>query len=171
MQKVLLASLLVVTFLGVRGGNAQQPAEPGEAVWSLDFVKVKPGMFEQTMTYLDQGWIPAHEMAKEQGVIVGFRRIAEQPEGKGEWNIILMTEYKNEAAYDDREKFLGPIIADVWRSNQRKTNGLNKKDLYDIVDSRVLRDFSQAENPHLKLIGKLSGSISRPWIRCAIWRC
>jgi hypothetical protein len=155
MQKALLASLLVVTFLGVRGGNVQQPAEPGEAVWSLDFVKVKPGMFEQTMNYLDDGWIPAREEAKQQGVIIGYRRIAEMSEAKSEWDIILMTEYKNQAAYDERDKTLGPIVADVWRNNQRKTDGLNKKDLYTIVDTRVLRDFSTVENPHLKLIGKL----------------
>ena len=155
MKKVILVSLLVLALVGVRAGSTQQPTEPGEAVWSLDFVKVKPGMFEQTMTYFDLGWLPAHEMAKEQGVIVGFRRVAEQPEGKGEWDIILITEYKNQAAYDEREKSFAPIVAEASRNNRGKMNGLKKKDLYDVVDTRVLRDFSQAENPHYKLIGKL----------------
>ena len=155
MKKMILVSLLALALVGVRAGSAQQPAEPGEAVWSLDFVKVKPGMFEQTMTYLDQGWIPTHEMAKERGVIAGFRRIAEQQQTNGEWDIILMTEYKNQAAYDEREKSFAPIIAEVLRDNRARVGGLNKKELYDIVDTRVLHDFSQVDNPHFKLIGKL----------------
>lgn len=155
MKNMIFVSLLTLALVGVRAGSAQQPAETGEAVWALDFVKVKPGMFEQTMTYLDQGWIPTHQMAKEQGVIAGFQRIAEQQQTNGEWDIILMTKFKNQAAYDEREKSFAPIVADVLRDNRARMNGLNKKDLYDIVDTRVLHDFSQAENPHYKLIGKL----------------
>jgi hypothetical protein len=155
MRKVLLASLLLVTLFGVRAGRAQQPVEPGEAVWSLDFVKVKPGMFEQTMSYFDEGWIPAREEAKRRGVIIGYRRIAEMNEAKSDWDIILMTEYKNQRAYDERDKAFGPIDLEVLRNRRGTMKTLDEKYLYDIVDARVLRDFSQVENPHFKLIGKL----------------
>jgi len=155
MRKVLLASLLTVTLLGVRTGSAQQPAEPGEAVWALDFVKVKPGMFEQTMSYFDEGWIPAREEAKRRGVIIGYRRIAEMSEAKNDWDIILMTEYKNQTAYDERDKAFGPIDLEVLRNRRGTMKTLDEKYLYDIVDRRVLQDFSRVENPHFKLIGKL----------------
>lgn len=154
MGKLLFMSVLTLVFLAIEAGSAQQAAEPGEAVWSLDFVKVKPGMFDPTMNYFDSGWIPAREEAKRQGLIVAYRRIAGEPQTKSEWDIILMTEYKNQAAYDEREKAFARILPEIPGNNRGIKNGLNKKDLYDIVDTRILRDYSEAENPRLKLIGK-----------------
>jgi len=155
MKNLLFTSLLLLIFFVIVPGSAQQPAEPGEAVWALDFVKVKPGMFEQTMNYFDYGWIAAREAAKKQGAIVAYRRIAEDPQPNGEWDIILMTEYKNQAAYDEREKAFAPIVLEITRNNRGKMMGLNKQDLYDIIETRVLHDFSETASPHLKLIGKL----------------
>lgn len=155
MKKLLFTGLLVLAFFAMEAGSTQQPAESGEAVWSVDFVKVKPERFQQTMNYLDSGWMQARELAKQQGAIIAYRRIAEEAQSNGEWDIILMTEYKNQAAYDEREKSFAPIIAEIMHSNRGKMVGLNKKDLYDIVETRVLHDFSETASPHLKLIGKL----------------
>jgi hypothetical protein len=154
MRKVLFISLLTLAFFAIDAGSAQQTTESGEAVWSVDFVKVKPGMFEAAMNYFNSGWIPAREEAKRQGAIVTYRRIAEQPQSSSDWEIILMTEYKNQAAYDDRERVFAPIIADILGKNRGKMNGVNKKDLYEIVETRVLQDFSEVSNAHLKLIGR-----------------
>ena len=154
MKKLLFASLLALAFFALQAGSAQQTVAPGEAVWAVDFVRVKPGMFEQTMTYLDSGWIPAHEEAKQQGAILGYHRIAEQSQKTQEWDILLMTKYRNQAAYDARESVFAPIITEVLRNNRSQMPTLNKKDLYDIVDTRILHDFSEAETPHYKLLGK-----------------
>jgi hypothetical protein len=154
MKKLLFTSLLTIVFFAIQAGSAQQPESPGEAVWAVDFVKVKPGMFEQTMTYLDSGWIPAHEEAKQQGTILGYHRIAEQSQKTQEWDILLMTQYRNQADYDVRERTFAPIVSEVLRRNRSHMPTFNKKDLYDIVDTRMLHDFSEAETPHYKLLGK-----------------
>jgi hypothetical protein len=154
MKKLLFAGFLAVAFFALQAGSAQLSANPGEAVWSVDFVKVKPGMFEQTMTYFDSGWVPAREEALRGDSIVSFHRIAEQSEKTKEWDIILMTQYRNQAAYDARESVFAPIIAGILRNNRSKMSTLNKKDLYDIVDTRVLHDFSEAETAHYKLLSK-----------------
>jgi hypothetical protein len=154
MKKLLFACFLALAFFAIQAGSRQQPEASGEAVWAVDFVKVKPGMFEQTMTYFDTGWIPAHEEAKQQGAILSYHRIAEQSQRTQEWDILLMTQYRNQPAYDARESTFAPIIAEVLRNNRSKLPTLNKKDLYDIVDTRVLYDFSEVETPHYKLLGK-----------------
>jgi hypothetical protein len=154
MKKLLFASLLALAFFAIQAGSAQQPETPGEAVWAVDFVKVKSGMFEQTMTYLDYGWVPAREEAMQEGTILNYHRIAEQSQKTQEWDILLMTQYRNQAAYDARESAFAPLLAEVLLKNRSKLSPLNKKDLYDIVDSRVLHDFSGTETPHYKLLGK-----------------
>ena len=154
MKKLLFSSFLALVFFAIQAGSAQQPVVPGEAVWAVDFVKVKPGMFEQTMTYLDEGWVPAREQALQQGTILSYHRIAEQSQKTQEWDILLMTQYRNQADYDVRERTFAPIVVEVLRRNRSHMPTLNKKDLYDIVDSRVLLDFSAAETPHYKLLGK-----------------
>jgi|SRR5271155_3398286 len=154
MKKLLFAGLLGVVFLVFQAGSAQLPVEPGEAVWAVDFVKVKPGMFEQAMTHLDSGWVPAREEAKRQGAILSYHRIAEQSQKTQEWDILLMTKYRNQAAYDARESVFAAILAGLPRNNRSQIPTLNKRDLYDIVDTRILRDFSEIETPHYKLLGK-----------------
>lgn len=154
MRRILFPCVLVLAFFAMQAGSAQLSVESGEAIWAVDFVKVKPGMFEQTMTYFDTGWIPAREEAKQQGAILGYHRIAEQSQKTQEWDILLMTKYQNQAAYEARESTFAPILAELLRKNRSQISSLNKRELYDIVDTRILRDFSEIEAPRYKLLGK-----------------
>jgi hypothetical protein len=75
----------------------------------MEFIRVKPGMFGLTLSYLNDNGMRVREEAKRQGAVLSYHRIAEQGSGESDRNIVLLTEFKNPNAYDAREKLFASI--------------------------------------------------------------
>jgi hypothetical protein len=152
------------------GANAQQvqlqdapPAVPSIAdkpVWALEFIKVKPGTFGPTMVYLDDNWIRVRAEAKRQGTVLTYNRIGGERQmlfpaidsSNDDWDILLMTEYKNQAAYDGREKLFASILKRLPDNTAGIIQRYKKEDLFQSVKIRVLQDFSENGYPQLRLL-------------------
>jgi hypothetical protein len=96
----LLCSLLVALSVNAQQSQTSPPPSPlntDKPVWALEFVKVKPGMFAATMGYLDDDWIRLRAEAKRQGAVLSYHRVAGEESSNSDWDILLMTEYKNRA--------------------------------------------------------------------------
>jgi hypothetical protein len=165
-----MALLSLVIALGVNPqqiqlyeGPSDVPSITDKPVWALEFVKVKPGTFGPTMVYLDDNWMRVRAEAKRQGAILTYNRIAgERPmalpakessnNDGNDWDILLMTEYKNQAAYDGREKLFASILKRLPDNTAGIIQRYKKEDLYQSVKTRVLQDFSQNGYPQLRLL-------------------
>jgi hypothetical protein len=142
------------------GVNAQQfqnapPAAPSNTekpVWALEFVKVKPGMFAATMGYLDDHWIRLRAEAKRQGAVLNYNRIAGDESSNTDWDILLMTEYQNQSAYDGREELFDSILKRLPNKTSEVIQGYKKEELFQSVKTRVLQDFSENGYPQLRLL-------------------
>jgi len=152
------------------GANAQQiqlqdapPAAPSIAdkpVWALEFIKVKPGTFGPTMVYLDENWIRVRAEAKRQGAVLTYNRVADErrvlipaeESSNNDWDILLMTEYKNQPAYDGREKLFASILKRLPDNTAGIIQRYKKEDLFQSVKTRVLQDFSENGYPQLRLL-------------------
>src|SRR5215467_12518297 len=110
MHRRFLACLFLSALLIVASCAAQIPANKEKPVWTMEFIKVKPGKFEPTLGYLDNNWTRFREEAKRQGAVLGYYRIAEEDSKESTKTIVLLTEYKNQAAYDGREKLFASIL-------------------------------------------------------------
>jgi hypothetical protein len=121
-------------------------------------MKVKPGMFSITLGYLDDNWIRVREEAKRQGAVLSYHRIAENGSQEGDREIVLLTEYKNQASYDAREKLFSSIRKES--PNNTFFVGMfdgrfpQKQDLYDIMNSRVFQDYSDIDSARFRLLSK-----------------
>jgi hypothetical protein len=146
----ILASLSLVCVLVVAGGKAQRSADNDKAVWTMEFLKVKPGKFWATMGYLDDNWMRVREQAKLQEAVLDYRRIAEAHGAEGNQTIVLLTEYKNQAAYDGREKLFASILTKL----PAKVLFFPPADLYEILSTRLFDDFTDDQSVHLKLLAK-----------------
>ena len=108
------AGLVLFSLLMVIGGGAQSPTDD-KPVWTMEFIKVKQGMFGPTLRYLDSDWMRVQEVAKQQGVVLTYSRIADKPASFGDLpvgvrrTIVLLTEFKNQEAYEAREKTFASI--------------------------------------------------------------
>jgi hypothetical protein len=144
------------------GAKAQQlqlqeapPSAPSVAdkpVWALEFLKVKPGTFGPTMVYLDDNWIRVRAEAERQGAVLNYNRLAGADASNTEWDILLMTEYKNQAAYDGREKLFDSILKRLPDNTAGIIQRYKKEDLFQSVKTRVLQDFSENGYPQLRLL-------------------
>lgn len=152
MQRSIFAGLFLVSLLIASGGGAQTPSDDEKPVWTMESIKVKPGMFDFTLSYLDDHWMRVREEAKRQGAVLSYHRVVEQDSRESERNIVLLTEYKNHAAYDDvREKLLaltrkGSENNFVFAGHQFLIPGAQAEQLYETMNTRVFQEYSETGN-------------------------
>jgi len=156
MQRRMFAGVFLVSLFMVSGGGAQQfPADGEKPVWTMEILKVKPEMFGSTLGYLDDNWMRVREEAKHQGAVVRYYRIAEQGSGDSDRSIVLLTEYKNSAAYAAREGLFASMRKQRKQFNTPGVVRLGRpEDLYEAMSTRVFQDYSDVDNARLRLISK-----------------
>src|ERR1700730_3244145 len=168
MRKPKFVAIALFSLLIAIGVNAQQfqdapptaPLKAEQPVWALEFIKVKPGMFAATMGYLDDNWIRLRAEAKRQGAVLNYNRVADQTRvrlpgqesSNNDWDILLMTEYKNQTAYDGREKLFDSILKRLPNNTSEVIKGYKKEELFQSVKSRILQDFSDNAYPQVRLL-------------------
>ena len=142
MQGRIWAGVFVCLLFIVVGGDAQSPAISEGPVWTMEFIKVRPENFGLALGYLDDHWMRVREEAKRQGEVLSYHRIQESvlvtPGVKtGDPNtIVLLTEYKNMAAFFGREK----LFASIRERLPSSTPGVmrqRQEDLYESIGARM----------------------------------
>jgi hypothetical protein len=157
MDRRIFPSLLFVSLTIVTVGVAQSTSEREKPVWTVESMKVKPGMFGITLGYLDDNWMRVREEAKRQGAVLSYHRIAEEGLQESDTEIVLLTEYKNQAAYDGREKLFSSIRKDVPNNKfvlRGEVRLPQRQDLYDIMNTRVFHDYSNIDSARFRLLSK-----------------
>ena len=126
MKSILTAIFLLYSFV-----SFSQP------VIALDYVKTKPGEFDNFIEFLKKNWVVAREKAKEKGFILSFEYQTQR--GDTGWDITLVTEYKDEIAYKGREKIFQQIFKEYFPNGPVLVNGKRSKDMADIKGSREIK--------------------------------
>ena len=145
-------------FLAV-GGDAQGPDITEKPVWTLEFIKVRPEKFGPTLGYLDDNWMHLRQEAKRQGAVLSYHRFVEgllktHSSKPGPQNsIVLLTEYKNQAAFFGRDKLFASILEHLPKSTPGVFPSAKPEDLYEIVDTRVFLEEPEAST-QFKLLAK-----------------
>ena len=152
MQRRIFAGLLLASLLAVCGGVAQSPSRGEKPAWTMEFIKVKPGMFGFTLGYLDDNWSRVREEAKAQGAILNYYRIADQGGLQSDGNIVLLTEYQNRATYDAREQLFDSIRKQLPNNTSGVLRPHKQEELYDTVSTRVFQDYSETDKARLRLL-------------------
>jgi hypothetical protein len=140
------ASLVLSSLCFIVGGDAQSPVVKDNPVWTLEFIQVKPDKLGLTLGYLDDRWMRVREEAKRRGAVLNYHRIQQQllvtPGSKSADpnSVVLLTEYKNFAAFSEREKLFASILREIGPSS---TSGAirparQEEDLYETVETRVI---------------------------------
>jgi hypothetical protein len=152
MQGRLFAGFVIVSLLTVCSGIAQSPSRSEKPVWTMEFIKVKPGMFGLALGHLDDDWMRVREEAKHRGAVINYLRIGEQGGPQNDGNIVLLTEYKNQDTYDGREKLFESIRKQLSKNTSGVVRPEKQEDLYDVVSTRVFRDYSEIDNVRFQLL-------------------
>jgi hypothetical protein len=155
MRKLQLFGVLLLSTLFVAGGSAQNSSSQEKPVWTLEYLEIKPGMFGPAMGFLDDGWMRSREQARHDGSVLAFYRIAEEVSGDAERSVVLITEFKNQAAYDAHGKLFGSIITRLPQNSSGVIRGFGPNDLFQSVSTHTFQDFSESANPQFRLLSKM----------------
>lgn len=154
MQRRVFAGLFIFALLIVAGGGAQSPSGKEKPVWTMEFIQVKPGMFGFTLGYLDDNWMRVRQEANRQGAVLSYHRIAEQGSRESDRNIVLLTEFKNSAAYDTREQLFDSIRKQLPNNTSGIVRPPKQEDLYETLSTKVFKDYSDTDKTRFRLLAK-----------------
>ena len=113
---------------------AAQAAKPG--VWAVDFVKTKSGEQLNYLKFIEQNWAQARSFMKDKGIVASYLAVSVPANDKTQWDVLLMTEYVDEAGYERREK----VFEDYRRMRAAVTvGGKSGRDLSEIKVNRTFR--------------------------------
>lgn len=78
-----------------------------------DYVKTIDGNREELIYYYENNWKVFRDIALERGFIKSYELMVTEPDSLADFDIILITKYENEEAYDKGEERFQMIIREV----------------------------------------------------------
>ena len=110
---------------------------PGEGtVWAVDYIRTKPRKLQACLQFFGANWARNRAEAARQGLVLSYRVSTSDPSGPDDWDVMLLTEYRNLAALDGLEEKYRPILA---RRTRVEVPGLDVATDCVIIGSRTIR--------------------------------
>ena len=87
------------------------PAIHEGTIWTVDYVRARPRKRDACLQFYGANWAANRAAAKRAGLVLSYRIWTNQPVDPDDWDIMLLTEYRNLAALDGLEEKFRPILA------------------------------------------------------------
>jgi hypothetical protein len=111
------------------------------SIWSVTFVKVKPGLFDTYIKDLSANRKPLMEQAKKEGLILQEKMLAGESAGRDDFDLILMVEYRNWAAFDGlSDKFRTLAQKVVGSEDKQQQMMIKRTDVREIVGTKNMQE-------------------------------
>ena len=107
---------------------AQDKSFKDGSVWQVGFIKVSANMNVEYLNNLKNNWKATHDEAVKQGLILSYKILQGTAANPDDWDIMLMTEFKNLAAMEGSE--------DKWEAISKKVIG-GEEAMKKLNESRV----------------------------------
>lgn len=142
LRRTLVGSL--VLFLLIVGisvfAQVNRPFHNG-SVWNIAFIRMKPGMETAYLNYLAGPWKTNQEASKKEGIILSYKVLTVEGHTPGEWNVMLMTEYKNLASLEANEDKADALAQKVVGDDEKQRQGYRDRlEIREIIGDRLARE-------------------------------
>jgi len=128
-------SLSVIGFAQVK-----RPYHDG-TVWDVAFIRVKPGMDTAYMNYLATDWKKEQEAMKKAGIILSYKVIASEPHNAGDFNLMLMTEFKDLATMEANQQKSDDLAQTVIGTDAQQMEGYKRRlEIREVLGNRLSRE-------------------------------
>jgi hypothetical protein len=134
-----IALVLVIAAISVLA-QINRPYHNG-SVWNIAFIRIKPGMDTAYMNYLAGSWKAEQEAQKKEGNIVSYKVMSVEGHTTGEFNLMLMTEYKNLATMEANEDKAEAVAQKVVGNDEAQMKGYNDRlAIREVIGDRLARE-------------------------------
>jgi len=142
LKRTLASSLFVLalTVSVVVVAQVNRPFRNG-SVWSISFIRMKPGMDTAYLAYVAGDWKREQEALKKDGQIISYKVITTEAHGSNDWNIMLMTEYKDLATREANEDKADSLAQTVIGNDEKQMQGYRDRlQIREVLDIRTARE-------------------------------
>jgi len=140
--RILVSSLivLILTLSIVVVAQVSRPYRNG-SVWSIGFIQMKPGMDTAYLNYIATDWKRNQEALKKDGLIISYKVLTTEAHGSGDWNIMLMTEYKDMATMEANEAKADNLAQTVIGNDEKQMQGYRDRlQIREVLENRLARE-------------------------------
>lgn len=141
-NRTLVASLvvLILTLSIVVAAQIARPYRNG-TVWDIGFISMKPGMETAYLNYVAGDWKREQEALKKDGQIISYKVLTTEAHGSGDWNIMLMTEYKDMATKEANEAKADNLLQTVIGTDEKQMQGYRDRlQIREVLENRTARE-------------------------------
>jgi len=135
---------VLVTALAMTGittlAQMKRPYREG-SVWQMSLIRMKPGMESAYLTYLAGDWKREQEVMKKEGLSLSYKVLTTQAHGTNDWNIALMTEFKDLASMEANAGKVDELGVKMFGDEQKIRQGYeDRTKIRDIIGERLARE-------------------------------
>lgn len=142
----LVAASLLVGGLSVYA-QVKRPYRNG-TVWTVAFIRIKPGMDTAYLTYLTGDWKREQEAAKKEGLILSYKVLATEGHFPTDFNLMLMTEYRDLATMEANQDKGEALVQRVIGDDQKQMQGYKDRlEIREIIGDRLAREIVLEPKP------------------------
>jgi hypothetical protein len=111
------------------------------SVWEMSFIRMKPGMETAYLNYVATDWKKIQEAAKKEGFILSYRVLTTEGHNATDWNIVLMTEYKDLATLEANEQKGDAFFQKVVGDDKKQMQGYKDRlEIREVMGNRLARE-------------------------------
>ena len=139
---VTLAACVTLGVISTGLVQAQSDAPYTEGpVWGITMVKTKPGMSDDYLKALAKLFKATNDEMKKQGLIMDYKILLGDSSNLHDFDVLLMVEFKNMAAFDGLREKTDPIADKILGSEQLQREGAIKRmEIREIMGDKLMRE-------------------------------
>ena len=135
-----LAVVVMLTLSVVVFAQVARPFRNG-SVWNIGFIQMKPGMDTAYLNYVAGDWKREQEALKKDGQIISYKVLTTESHGSDDWNIMLMTEYKDMATMEANEAKADNLTQKVNGNDEKQMQGYRDRlQIREVLQNRMARE-------------------------------
>jgi len=122
------------------GSNAPYLEGP---VWTLTMIKTKTGLSDDYIKQITGTVKPVYDEEKKQKIILDYKILNGEASNPQDFNILILIEYPNWAAFDSLRDKMDPIVEKVMGSEeQRRDTAVKRLDIREILGTKTMREIT-----------------------------
>lgn len=130
----------MLTLSGAVLAQVHRPYRNG-TVWSIGFVRMNPGMETAYLNYVADGWKREQEALKKDGQIVSYKILQTEAHSATDWNLMLLTEYKDLATYEKSLERTDTLLQTVIGDDEKQRQGYRERlAIREVLAERLARE-------------------------------
>ena len=118
------------------------------SVWSISFIQMKPGMDTAYLTYVSGDWKREQDALKKDGQIHSYKVLQTEGHSPTDFNLMLMTEYKDMATMEANEAKADNLLQTVIGNDEKQMQGYRDRlQIREVLGIRLAREIVLEPRP------------------------